>query len=146
MPAVRIVDHTGDIGLEWEAPDLPALFATGAEAFASLLVEDPAGPGTDRARDLELDAVDLPDLLVRFLQEFLFLFETEAEVYATVEVTSVSDAAEDGRARLTARAHGRAFDPQNEDVKFLVKAVTYHALEVSPTDGGGWRGRVIFDV
>jgi SHS2 domain-containing protein len=146
MPAVHIIDHTGDIGIAWEAANLPALFATGAEAFASLLVENPAGPGTDRSRPIEIDAVDLPDLLVRFLQEFLFLFETEREVYASVKVSDVSDGGEGGRARLTARAHGRAFDAENEDVKLLVKAVTYHTLDVSPTETGGWRARVIFDV
>jgi len=31
-------------------------------------------------------------------------------------------------------------------VKVLVKGVTYHALEVTRRAGGGWYGRVIFDI
>jgi SHS2 domain-containing protein len=139
------LDHTGDIGIEWEADDLPALFRGGAWAFADLVAGDP-GEAEGMARDFDLDGVDLPDLLVRFLQELLFRFETRGELLPRIEVKILEGGGEGRRARLTATAHGRAFDPSREEVRLVIKAVTYHALEVAPRPEGGWRARVIFDV
>jgi SHS2 domain-containing protein len=144
MANYTTIDHTGDVGIEWDAEDLPALFREGASAFADLVAGE-AGEASI-SRDLALDGIDLPDLLVRFLQELLFRFETRGELLPRVDV-AVLEAGEGGaRAKLTGTAHGRPFDPSTEAVRLVIKAVTYHGLEVAPRPGGGYCARVIFDV
>ena len=146
MAEYTLIDHTGDIGIEWEAEDLPALFRAGAEALAGILVELPGDPAPGLSRTVELDALDLPDLMVRFFQEILFRFETHGELFPAARVNEASPDRGDARASLRAVLLGRSFDPANEDVRFIVKAVTYHGLEATGTAAGRWRARVIFDV
>jgi SHS2 domain-containing protein len=145
MARYTTIDHTGDVGIEWEAENLPALFREGACAFAHLAAGEAPGAETI-SRDLALDGVDLSDLLVRFLQELLFRFETRNELLPRFEVGSLEEGGEGGRSKLHGTAHGRPFDPSREEVGLVIKAVTYHALEVAPTPEGRWRARVIFDV
>lgn len=146
MNRFTIIDHTGDIGIAWEAPDLPALFKAGASALAEVLMGvPPAGPAT-LSMHLELDAIDLPDLLVRFFQEILFRFETHGEVLSDAAVAAVTEGEAGGRAALSATLEGRPFDPGTDEVAIVIKAVTYHGLEVSRAPDGGWKARVIFDV
>jgi len=146
MTDYTLIDHTGDIGIEWETEDLPALFRAGAEALAGILTELPGDPAPGLSRTVELDALDLPDLMVRFFQEILFRFETHNELFPAVRVEDVTEDRGDARASLRAVLLGRPFDPAKEEVRFIVKAVTYHGLEATGTLAGRWRARVIFDV
>ena len=47
--------------------------------------------------------------------------------------------------RLQATLGGEPFDAQRHGVKVLIKAVTYHALEVRE-DPDGWQATVVFDI
>jgi SHS2 domain-containing protein len=49
-------------------------------------------------------------------------------------------------ASLLARASGRVFDPSRDRAATIIKAVTYHRLEVAQTPGGAWHARVVFDL
>jgi SHS2 domain-containing protein len=52
---------------------------------------------------------------------------------------------EAGGFQLEAEARGEVQDPECHPTKVLIKAVTYHALEVAET-ADGWRARVVFDI
>ncbi|MHC5036728.1 MAG: archease [Planctomycetota bacterium] len=146
MADYRVIDHTGDIGIAWEGRDLPDLFRAGAEALADLLVHAPGERSEPVSRPIELDAVDTADLLVRFFQELLFFFETQHEYFPSVRVKAVTPGGEGSRARLRARVEGGVIRPDEGAVKIVIKAVTYHDLQLEPTPDGGWRAQVIFDV
>ena len=45
VPGARAIDHTADIGLELEAPHLPALFERAAFAAVWMALEAPVAPG-----------------------------------------------------------------------------------------------------
>ncbi len=140
------IEHTADEGIEWSAESLEGLFETGAGAFAELVAGEAGEPEEDLERTVEVAGTDLPDLMVRFLHELLFLFETRSEIYPAVEVRQVEARSGGNEARLTATLKGRRFDAVKEEGGLVIKAVTYHGLLVERETDRTWRARVLFDV
>jgi SHS2 domain-containing protein len=126
----RWVDHTAELELHLEAPTEELVLQQALEAFAEL-----AGPATGepQAHEVDLEAPDRAALLARWLEELVFLAETEGLVPEQAEIEL-----RDTTLRATVR--GRAGEPRP-----LVKAVTYHGLELAH-EGGSWRARVVLDV
>jgi SHS2 domain-containing protein len=134
-------DHTGDIGVEVRAASLEQLFAEAASAFTEILTE-PALVRSRLSAEISLRSPEVDLLMVDWLNELLYLFETRAMLVSSARVTLGRDAAEH---RLDATVGGEAFDPARHPIKVTVKAVTYHALEVLETTGL-WRARIVVDV
>lgn len=145
MPDYRLIDHTADVGVEWEARSLPGLFEKAAGILAHLLAGDEGASGEPASCTLSVEGLDLPDLLVHFLQELLFRFETKRELLGNVRVESVEAGGAGAEPHVLARASGRKFDPARDAAVNVIKAVTYHLLQAEPAPGGGWRARVLFD-
>ena len=128
----RFVDHTAELGVELEAESRPALFQEALLALRELLGDEEAEEAV--VFDVAVEAPDAAALLVAWLEELLYLAETEGllpERAAGVDVTATA---------LRARVEGRRGAPRP-----LVKAVTYHDLELRRTDRG-WRARITLDV
>ena len=70
------IDHTADVGLRVWAPGLEGLFRQAALGLAALLT-DPAELGARDGMRLEVRGIDLEELLVGWLNELLYRFETE---------------------------------------------------------------------
>ena len=136
-----VVEHTADVGIEVRAASLDALFVDAAAGFCDVIT-DVVRIGTDEERALEVEAAGPDLLLVTWLEELLFRFETTGVLYprgeASVEGTGDSWS-------LRARMRGERFDAARHPLKVQVKAVTYHGLEVA-RDERGWRARVICDI
>jgi len=151
----RTFDHTADLGLEVRADSLEDLLATAARAVFEQVIED--GP-TDVASAEEVRAAAAPaegedfaaaaapggrdcaELLVVWLQELLYRFETRRLVPLQVDVRE----ARPGAVRAAVR-FGR-FDPARHVARHEVKAVTYHELCVRRDPDGAWTARLILDV
>jgi SHS2 domain-containing protein len=139
----RWVEHTGELELELTSPTAEGLFADALAALAELLgsetdtdgVRPRTGPDRpESSRELSLRADDRPALLAAWLDELVFLAETEGFVPEGVESLDL------GELELQARIRGRPGDAPH-----LVKAVTYHRLELG-RGNGGWRARAVLDV
>jgi len=126
----RFVDHTSELELELEAESAEGVLSEALEAFGEL-----AGSGTGEVveRDVELEASDLPALLATWLDELLYLADSERLLPESAELT-VSGTRLSGRVRL-----------RKGEARPLVKAVTLHRLRFRP-ENGVWRGRVVLDV
>ena len=136
-----VVEHTADVGIEVRAVTLEALFADAAAGFCDVITEA-AQLGGAEERAFEVQAAGLDLLLVAWLEELLFSFDTTGVLYPRGEASVEGD----GESwSLRARMRGERFDAARHPLKVQIKAVTYHALEVA-RDEQGWRGRVIFDI
>jgi SHS2 domain-containing protein len=134
-------DHTGDIGVTIAAPTVDALFADAAAALADAMTDRSAV--SDRvSRDLHLEAGDLDLLLVDWLREALYEFE--AHELLLHHATAAVHRGEQGWV-LRGTFSGERFDDRRHGIKVLIKAVTYHALDVRETPDG-WSATVIFDI
>jgi len=133
----QFIDHTADVGILVTAPTLEGLFETSAFALAEIITSvGSVSCRTVRQFHLEEDEVEI--MLVSWLQELLYLLETEGLVFGRFQV-NLRDSL------LEASAWGEPFDPDIHTVKTEIKAVTYHQLEVVKTDRG-WQAQVIFDI
>lgn len=135
VEGVTALDHTADVGLEVEADDLPDLLRRAALGMDWLLRESHPPP-VEAERSLELEGGRPPEMLRAFLRELLLLFELEGFAPAQIEVREASPS--------TLRAVVRGGTPAEPPIR-EIKGVTLHGLEAEPR-GGGWWGRVIFDV
>lgn len=139
-----LIEHTADVGLDVRAPTLDALFVDAAAGLFDVITDvDRIGLGEERTFEVSAEAPDL--LLVAWLEELLYRFDTVGELFARGEAR-VADDGRDGHAwTLHANMRGERFDPARHPLKVQVKAITYHGLELA-RDEHGWRARVIFDL
>jgi SHS2 domain-containing protein len=138
MDKYRFIEHTGDLGMEVFGADLPGLFENAAEGLFDIITD----PGTIREkeeREISLEAGGLEELLIRWLTEFIFLFDVEFLLFRSFHILSL-----DG-GKLRAIASGERFDEERHPFKTTVKAATYHQLKIEQVDGI-WKARIIFDL
>jgi SHS2 domain-containing protein len=123
-----------------EAPTPAGLFESAALAMTEAMTTLPSVEPRV-AEHIALESPELDLLLVDWLSEILFRFETRDLLVsrATVELVTTDVY------RLGARIEGEPLDPERHQMKVLLKAVTYHALEVKQ-QAGGWTATVIFDI
>ena len=95
-----------------------------------------------RAEELDVAAPELDLLLVDFLSELLYRFDTRGWLTrrAEVEVRAL-----DGGWELQGTSVGERLDPTRHGTKVLIKAVTYHGLEVVQR-AALWTARIVFDI
>ncbi|HET6348918.1 MAG TPA: archease [Candidatus Krumholzibacteria bacterium] len=134
---VREFEHSGDVGLEvWG--DTPAqLLSNATRGLCGLMTWSRVEPAA--ARHLEVRAETLADLLVDWLSAVILLASTHAELYASADV----EVGDDGVARGTLQ--GAPVDAARHELRFDVKAATYHGVQVDRT-GAGYHARVVFDL
>ena len=126
----RFVDHTAELELELEADSAEGVLEDALRAFAELAGE--AG-GEALEQRVVVEAGDLPALLAAWLEELVFLSETEGFVPEAADLSLTG-------LELSALLRGHRGEPRP-----LVKAVTLHRLRFRP-ENGVWCGRVVLDV
>ncbi len=133
----EIINHTADVGIRAYGADMSEAFANAARALFSLITElDDVGEFLHR--DIELTAPDEESLLVEWLNELIYLFDTENIVFKRFDVTKLNNT------QLKARSYGEKVDSSKHRLKTGVKAATYHMLKVGK--GNGCRVQVLFDI
>lgn len=132
----RWVNHTAELELEIEASSEREVFEQAMWALGELLAErtEVDGPGATASFEVTASAPDRPALLAEWLTELVYLAEEHGLIGERAERLELSGTA------LEATVTGRLSSPPH-----LVKAVTYHRLEMSE-EGKTWRARVILDV
>ncbi len=73
----ELFDHTADLGLRVEAPDLPSLFCEAAEGLFSVIVAQIPRQAPAREVRIRVEAQRTDYLFVDWLHELLYRFETE---------------------------------------------------------------------
>jgi SHS2 domain-containing protein len=139
IPGVRTLDHTADVGIEVDAPDLPELVRRAALGLTWLLLEREASGAMDE-RSLKIEAFTRPTLLRDVLRELLWWHESEGLCTADVVNISVTQS----KRGFTFTAVARLVRVRGAPVR-EIKGVTLHGL-AAERRGDDWYGRVIFDV
>lgn len=137
-PPFKNIEHTADTGFEVTGKNLAQLFENAGRVLFYLLWNSPAEPG-DTAIPIQVSALDPEELLVSFLEEFLYLQDARELVFTRLTV----EEADPGRISATAWCH--PFQAGRDEAGLVVKAVTYHQIKVEKTTDG-WIARVILDI
>lgn len=127
----ELVEEAFELGLRVRAPSFGELAAEAGRAISQLMLAGEAG-GAGGARDatgewrrFEIHAADRAAVLVNWLNEIIFHAETEHWIPTEFNVESASDSA------LEISARGVTV----EEAPTLLKAATFHGLEITETDG-----------
>ncbi|MGC9323158.1 MAG: archease [Desulfomonilia bacterium] len=122
MPYVYI-DHTADIGVRISASNIRELFRDAGYALVDVMK---AASDDDREQvEITSEGIDRIDLLVRWLQEILYVIEVKDFRVSRIVITSL------GETDLTASLTGMFSKTQ---LAREIKAVTYHNLDIRDVD------------
>jgi len=133
----EILDHTADVGIIAYGADLSQAFANAARGLFSLIT-DLDDVEEILHRDAELTATDEESLLVEWLNELIYQFDTEGIIFKRFDIIRLDST------RLKARSYGEKVDKSKHKLKIGVKAATYHMLKVDK--GDGCKVQVLFDI
>lgn len=136
----RTSDNSGDAALEAEASSAGELFADIALGLYSLSCSPKdLRPGTVKTLSLSADSPE--SLLVNFINELVYLMDTEG--FVASEAEAGFSPGEPCRLEAVLRGETAAFERHQRGL--LVKAATYHGILFS-ADAGRWRARVVLDL
>ena len=128
-----------EAAFEAEGKDLRKLFTSCAEAFIDTSV-DPSSVKPVIKKHIEIKGKNVEDLLFNFLNELVFLKDSESFIPKKVEISEISDNF------LKAVVVGDLIKV-NEGQSFRadIKAITMHKFKVEKTDKG-WKAVVVMDI
>lgn len=133
----RILEHTADIGFEaYGATKEQALEHAGIALLS--IITDPDKILIRQQKTIEINADDRQQLLVRYLNEVLYLIDGESFLPARVKVSLQGDTT------LQAVLHGEKRTDIHE-IRTDVKAITYHQLRFERS-GDGYVIRIFVDI
>ncbi|MCD6353130.1 MAG: archease [Proteobacteria bacterium] len=138
IKSFRFVNHTADVGVIVWGKSLPELFQHAAESFFHILTE-PETIKEIEARTILVRANGIEELLVAWLNEFLFLFEAERLLFRQFVVEQLDSH------YLKATAKGERYAEGRHPIKGVIKAVTYHQLRIEEKEGI-WKTQIIYDL
>jgi SHS2 domain-containing protein len=131
----RFIDHTADIAFEIFGKDLSILLKNATSAFFEAFTY-PEKLGDNRIEKVEVQADDADYLLLKWLNELLYLFDTEffAAKSAEIEVDK----------SFSAKGILKGDTIKPELVKVEPKAITLHDFKVEKRNG--WYAFVVIDI
>lgn len=127
-----------DLTVEAYGLDLSEAFANVAlgafNAITSLEGVEPL-----ESKIVEVRSEDYPALLYDFLDELLFIYDSELLVFSKIDVKIGENPL-----HLTSECRGEHLDPSRHKPRIIIKAVTFHQMKIEETQEG-WKIRVVFD-
>lgn len=136
-PTFEILEHTADVGIQARGSTLEEAFAGVGVGLATLLGAWDPEEGQEHA--IHVEGEDLESLLAAWVDELLYVHETEDAVFGGFAISRVSDRILDARVRTAPRG--------NRELESVgVKAATYHRIRVVREDEGSWSARIYVDV
>ncbi len=139
MKRFEILDHTADIGIVAWGRNLPELFSNAAEGMFSLIT-DAKVSGEGFETEIAVEGEDRVELLVNWLNELLYVFETEEVLPGDFEIKRIGPVSMKGRVR------GGPIDYTHHELKREIKACTYYQAAVEELGPTLWRAQVYFDM
>ncbi|MFZ2070770.1 MAG: archease [Halobacteriota archaeon] len=138
MDKIKYIEHPSDVGFEVYGDTIEELFANAAVATYSFMT-DVDEIAADVEREVAINSEDLYSLMFDWLDELLFLFESELLVLNKFDIeVNLSNFSINGNCK------GGKFDPTRHVSGVIIKAVTYNMMEIKKNEL--WHARVVLDV
>ena len=134
----EVFEHTADLGIRIQAADLESLFAEAGRALFAVIVHNLDDVRPAESVEIEIPGTETDFLLVDWLSELLFAFESRRLLLSTFTVRI-------DESGLLGSAQGEPCDDTRHRLDHEVKAITYHALRLDRRDDG-WLAEVILDI
>jgi SHS2 domain-containing protein len=134
----EVFEHTADVGLHAYGSTLAELFVHAAQGMESLMVPlEQIRVVT--SREITVEGHDPVSLLIAWLNELIFLFDTEYLLFRDIAIDTITET------HVIGRVTGEPYDAQRHELSSAIKAVTWHEAAVNLTEQG-YQARIIFDI
>jgi SHS2 domain-containing protein len=133
----KVLDHTADVGIIAYGTDLKQAFANAARGMFSLITEL-KNVRDVLQREVAVNAADRESLLVTWLNELIYLFDTDNFLGKRFEINELDNT------HLKAEVYGEKVDRSRHHLKIGIKATTYHMLQIKQNNG--YQIQVLFDI
>lgn len=131
----KFIEHTADVKFEAYGKSLEEAFSNSAEAMIKSITEDQIKKVLEKS--FEVEGNDYESLFYEFLEEILFIFESENLIFSGIKEIKIN------AFNLKCVAY---FDySKNYDFFSHVKAVTYNEMNIEK-DNGHWILKAVLDV
>lgn len=131
----EILEHKADLKIRVKGKTLAELFNNAAFALAVSQKGDENFSNEKIQKEIKIKASDANTLLVDFLNELLYLSDTEELVFPEIEFKKINEKG------LEAVASGYKYD----NLKIEIKAATFHGLEIKK-EKEKFSAEIIFDI
>lgn len=135
MHDIKEIEHTADIGFIVKADTLEELLETCAKILIENVV-DIEKVETKEEKRFTID-FDREFVVIDFLRELLYIFETEEFVWGECKVKIENE-------RVEFILKGEKFFPKKHKIKKDIKAITYHNYYLKKNSI--WETQFIFDI
>ncbi|HUS57909.1 MAG TPA: archease [Planctomycetota bacterium] len=137
-PKYQVVEHTADVAIKVAADSLAELYACAGFGMFDLIVDlSVVKPLIEE--HVSVEAGDYEELMVNWLNELLFLFETRKLLFCDFDIIELD------KTHLSAVVRGEEFSPARHETRHDIKAVTYYGLHIEQEDDQ-WAASVVFDI
>jgi SHS2 domain-containing protein len=137
-PRFRVLGTTADTALLVWGKDRPQLFENAAAGLFRVMA-DPREIRPVVEREVHAEGVDLASLLVSWLSEWVFLFDTGGFLGRWFQVRRMR------KGSMAGTGWGEVYQPDRHHLRDVVKGVTYHQLQISDVKSG-IRARLVLDL
>jgi SHS2 domain-containing protein len=125
----EILEHPADLGIAAWGETMSEAFRQGALGLVSVIL-DPSRIDKIETIRVRVTAQDPEELLVRWLEEILYLYDGRGFVPGEIEMTKLTSN------ELEAKLQGQPVMLAKHEMRMDVKAVTYHQLAILKDDQG----------
>jgi SHS2 domain-containing protein len=146
MRDFELVSHTADIKIRVFGKSLKDLFRNALVGMFQSIGPHASGckvtngrlvcPSLPVSHFINVSAIDLPNLLIDFLSEALYLSDVHNEAYLDATIDELNER------HIKAKIYGIVVE-RFEVVE--IKAVTYHGLQIKQISGL-WQTEIVFDI
>ena len=139
----ELVEHTADIGLKIYGKDKRELFINAARGMFFLITGSAVSPFRDEPKKyftVESSASNLEDLIISWLNDILYIYDTESVIFDEYTINSMTEK------RIKARVGAIEIEGSPYQIIKEIKAVTYHDLHVYQNKDGRWEANIVFDI
>lgn len=134
----KIIDHTADVCVRVSGNSLEEIFIGSARAMMEVIT-DVKKVKPSREFSITAYGENYEELLVKWLQELLYLHEVEKMVFTDFKIKLENATAAVGK------AYGEKIDIGRHEFYSNIKAVTYHNLKIV-SSRGKYRVDIVFDI
>ena len=136
MKKFEILEHKADLKIKVLGKNKEELFENAMIGMFEGANYEPTTNDKQLTTKIKISSIDLPSLLIDFLNEVLYFCETKKEIYQKVNFKKFSQN----------EIEGTLIGKKLKRMGVHIKAATYHNLEIKKNKAGFWQAVILFDI
>ncbi len=128
-PSYQFLEHTADVWVRAIGNTLEQAFEQCVYGLMNTMIENNSEIEEKIIHTFEIEEESKGSLLIAFLSDFLFLFDTEYLIFHRIQIDSIKQLSSN-RYVLKATGYGDEFDSSKHISDIEVKAITYSYLKI----------------